>query len=47
MCCFRFGKIEIACKPFFKQKQVADIFTIIANKVGISDKCSCNNVKGW
>ena len=44
---FKFGQIEVASKDFHKQIQITDIFKIVANKLVLSDKVSCNNGKGW
>ena len=43
---FKFGQIEVASKDFHKQIQITDIFKIVANKLVLSDKVSCNNGKG-
>ena len=44
---FKFGQIEVASKDFHKQIQITDICKIVANKLVLSDKVSCNNGKGW
>ena len=44
---FKFGQIEVASKDFHKQIQITDIFKIVANKLVLSDKVSCNNGKDW
>ena len=41
----KFGQKEVTTKDFYKQRQITDIFTIDVNKVVVSDKVSCNNVK--
>ena len=47
MSSFKFGKIEVASKDFYKQRQITDIFTINVKKVVLSDKVPCNNGKDW
>ena len=42
---FQVGQKEIVYKDFYKQKQLADIFTININKVVVSDKISFNSTK--
>ena len=44
---FKFGQIEVASKDFHKQIQITDVFKIVANKLVLSDKVSCNNGKDW
>ena len=41
----RFGQKEVTTTDFYRQRQIADIFTIDVNKVVISDKVLCNNGK--
>ena len=41
----KFGQKEVTTKDFYRQKQIADIFTMDVNKVVVSDKVSCNNGK--
>ena len=40
---FKFGQKEVTAKDFYKQRQITNIFMIVANKVVGSDKVSCNN----
>ena len=44
---FKFGQKQVASKDFHKQRQITDTFTIIVNKVVLSDKVPCNNGKDW
>ena len=44
---FKFGLIEVVSKDFHKQRQMTNIFTIVVNKVVLSDKIPCNNGKDW
>ena len=39
----KFGQKEVTTKDFNGQRQITDIFTIDVNKVGVSNKVSCNN----
>ena len=45
MPCFKFGRINITSKDFYKQNQVTSIFTIDVNKVMVSDKNASINGK--
>ena len=38
---------EVTAKDFYGQREIADIFTIDANKVVVSDKVPCNIGKDW
>ena len=44
---FKFSQTEVASKDFHKQRQITDLFKIVANKLVLSDKVSCNNGKDW
>ena len=41
----KFDQKEVTTKDFYGQRQIVDIFTIDLNKVVVSDKVPCNNVK--
>ena len=42
---FKFGQKEVTAKYFYRQRQIPAIFTIDVDRVVVSDKVSCNNVK--
>ena len=44
---FKFGRIEVATKDFYRKRKITDIFMIGVNKVVLSDKVSCNNGNNW
>ena len=41
----KFGQEEVTSKDFYGQRQITDIFTMNVNKLVISDKVPCSNVK--
>ena len=41
----KFGQREVTTKDFYGNRQITDIFTIDVNKVVISYKVPCNNLK--
>ena len=47
MSCFKFGQKEVTTKDFYGQIQITDIFTINVNKLVLSKKVPCNNVKDY